>query len=218
MKRKRKNRIQPGAVIEPQELVTIDSDRIPIPARQGLVHLQFRRFASCPVCNLHLHSIVQRYSEIQAASIQEIVIFHSAQEAILPHASNLPFAIIADPDKTLYRAFGVESSPSALLDPRAWLPILHGIYRSLGAIARGEQPVPTLNPQGGRLSLPADFLIAADGRVLACKYGSHAYDQWSVNEILALATASTHSHGDLPATSGERLIHAMERNRNYGRP
>ena len=32
----------------------------------------------------------------------------------------------------------------------------------------------------------ADFLIEPGGRILACKYGSHAYDQWSVDEILEL--------------------------------
>ena len=44
-------------------------------------------------------------------------------------------------------------------------------------------------PRGGRLGLPGDFLIAPDGRVLACKYGEHADDQWSVDEVLRLAVA-----------------------------
>jgi hypothetical protein len=54
----------------------------------------------------------------------------------------------------------------------------------------GKQPIPPLNPKGGSLGLPADFLIATDGRVLACKYGSHAFDQWSVDEILATGVGS----------------------------
>ena len=44
-------------------------------------------------------------------------------------------------------------------------------------------------PKSGSLGLPADFLIASDGRVLACKYGTHAFDQWSVDEILSLSGA-----------------------------
>jgi len=35
--------------------------------------------------------------------------------------------------------------------------------------------------------LPADFLIGTDGRVLALKYGTDAYDQCSVDELLAIA-------------------------------
>jgi hypothetical protein len=37
------------------------------------------------------------------------------------------------------------------------------------------------------LGLPADFLIGTDGRVLALKDGTDAYDQWSVDELLANA-------------------------------
>ena len=42
-------------------------------------------------------------------------------------------------------------------------------------------------PAGGSTGLPGDFLIAPDGRVIASKYGEHAYDQWTVDEVLALA-------------------------------
>ena len=181
------NRIQPGASIEPQQLTTIRSERIRVPDHHWLIHLQFRRFAGCPVCDLHLHSIVRRHQEILAASVREVVVFHSRTQELLQHTGTLPFSVIADPEKKLYRAFGVDASLSALLDPRVWPAILLGIGRSLGAIVLRKEPVPTLHPRGGRLGLPADFLIATDGRVLACKYGTHAYDQWSVDGILDLA-------------------------------
>jgi len=40
---------------------------------------------------------------------------------------------------------------------------------------------------GGPLGLPGDFLIAPSGEIKAAKYGTHAYDQWSVDELIALA-------------------------------
>jgi len=178
--------IRAGTVVKQRELLTIHSERIQVPDRERKVHLQFRRFAGCPVCNLHLHSIVQRNDEIQEASIREVVVFHTSTEELQQHAGDFPFAVIADPEKRLYADFGVESGPRALLDPRAWAPILRGVIRSLRASFRGR-PMPSTNPHGGRLGLPADFLIAPDGRVLACKYGAHAYDQWSVDEMLALS-------------------------------
>ena len=46
--------------------------------------------------------------------------------------------------------------------------------------------LPARHPTGGRLGLPADFLIAGDGRVVARKYGEHVYDQWPVDELLRL--------------------------------
>jgi len=181
------SRIQAGAIVKSQTLLTIHSESILIPDQRRLIHLQFRRFAGCPVCDLHLHSIVQRHEEIVAASIREVVVFHSTVNDLRPHAADLPFAVIADPAKRLYAAFGVESGRRALLDPRAWLPALRGIARSLRLVLRGKQPLPAINPDGGSLGLPADFLIASDGRVLASKYGAHAFDQWSVDEILGLA-------------------------------
>jgi len=35
--------------------------------------------------------------------------------------------------------------------------------------------------------MPADFLISPSGRINAVKYGTDAYDQWSVDELLNLA-------------------------------
>ena len=87
----------------------------------------------------------------------------------------------------LYAEFGVASAVRSLLDPRVWLPIVRAIARGLPPVLRGRLPLPSTSPHGGRLGLPADFLIAADGRVLAAKYGAHAYDQWSVDELLDLA-------------------------------
>ena len=44
-----------------------------------------------------------------------------------------------------------------------------------------------LRVAGGPLGLPADFLITPSGQIKAVKYGTDAYDQWSVDELLALA-------------------------------
>ncbi len=198
------NRIHPGASIQPRQLVTIHSAAIEVPNRQRLLHLQFRRFAGCPVCDLHLRSVVRRHEEIVAAGIQEIVVFHSAEDVLKPHAGELPFDVIADPSKQLYAEFGVEAAPRALLDPRAWLPVLRGLFRSSLGILRGRQPVPEVRPHGGSLGLPADFLISGDGRVLACKYGAHAYDQWSVDDLLALAAGVQRAQARWPGLADTR--------------
>jgi hypothetical protein len=175
-----------GSVIAVRQLVTIAGEAINVPDAEQLVHLQLRRFAGCPICSLHLHSVVQRHDDILAAGIREVVVFHSTARELLDYEADLPFAVIADPDRRLYREFGVESSPRALLDPRAWVPTLRSIFRTICELVARRQAVPATHPHGGRLGLPADFLIASDGRVLAFKYGTHAYDQWSIDALLAL--------------------------------
>jgi len=184
------DRIAASTQLPARTLEALSGDAVEIPDLARLVHLQFRRFAGCPVCGLHLRSIVLRHGELVGAGIREVVVFHSTSAELRAHAAGLPFAVIADPDKQLYRAFGVASAPRALLDPRAWSAIARAVLRSAVAIVRGRERGPAANPHGGRLGLPADFLIDHDGRVVACKYGAHVYDQWSVDEILALAARS----------------------------
>jgi len=169
-------------MIATRELTDVHGKPVAIPQHDALIHLQFRRFAGCPVCNLHLRSFVQRHAELEAAGIREVVVFHSPAEEL--RAYDLPFTVIPDPTKQLYREFGVEASPRALLSPGVWLPILRAVLRSTWTILLRKEKGPSRTPTGGRLGLPADFLIAPDGRIVADKHGKHAYDQWSVDEVL----------------------------------
>ncbi|QIS07836.1 redoxin domain-containing protein [Nocardia brasiliensis] len=167
-------------------LTTVADRQVYLPDPNRLIHLQFRRFAGCPVCHLHLRSIVTRHDEIVAAGIREVVVFHSSATELRKYTEGMPFDLIADPGKQLYRDFGVESSPRALLDPRGWPGIARGLTHAAVATLRRRQPTPPTKPEGGSLGLPADLLIAPDGQVLAAKHGTHVDDQWSVDELLAL--------------------------------
>lgn len=177
-------RVQIGDVVGPLHLQTINDKTVDIPGNgRLLVHLQFRRFAGCPVCNLHLRSVAKRIGELKTAGIHEVAVFHSNAETMRPFQGDLPFDVVSDPEKKLYRRFGVESSPKSVLHPRAMLAMVKGMVAS--------HPSSGTTGEGGHLGLPADFLIGRDGGVVACKYGSHAADQWSVDELLALAGRTT---------------------------
>jgi len=176
-------RIQTGSVLTPRELVSVRGEAVRIPDPDRLVHLQFRRFAGCPVCDLHLHSFVRRHDEIAARGVREVIVFHSTDDDVRHYESHLPMTTVADPDKRLYQEFGVDDSPRALLDPHVWSAVVRGVLHSAAQIGAGR-PIPPIKPDGGSLGLPADFLIANDGTVLACKYGVHANDQWSLDELL----------------------------------
>jgi peroxiredoxin len=158
---------------------------IPDPAG-GFVHLQLRRFAGCPICNLHLHSIVARHDEIRSHGIREVVVFHSTAAELAKYENEMPFPLIADPERQLYRRLGVEHRPSSLLSTRALRAAIAGQTAALlkRSTMRALGPI---KPTGGVLGLPADFLIAPDGRLVALEYGQHAYDQWTVDELLGYA-------------------------------
>jgi hypothetical protein len=180
-------RLRPGGHFAYRELIAMSGETTAIPDPERTVHLQLRRFAGCPICSLHLRSLVRAADEIEAAGIREVIVFHSTEEELRRYAPEIPFALVADPRRCLYRDLGVEPSSRSLLDPRAWGAMLRGPLAALGAALRHRAPPPPLSPTGGRLGLPADFLIAPDGRLLAVKYGRHAYDQWPLEEVLRLA-------------------------------
>jgi peroxiredoxin len=174
-------KIDTGRVIGKRTLATAGGEEVEIPDAKRLVHLQFRRFAGCPFCSVHLRSFVRRHDEITAAGIREVVVFRSTATALQRHHGDVPFAVVADPEDRLYVEFGVGSGLRALLNPRALLMALPHVVRMLPKL-------PGIPAWGkGVLGLPADFLITPDGRVLACQYGAHADDQWSVDELFAFA-------------------------------
>jgi peroxiredoxin len=170
------------------DLTAASGQLVTIPDPAGnFVHLQMRRFAGCPICNLHLRSIVARHDEIRSHGIREVVVFHSTAAELAKHEAELPFPLIADPERELYRRLGVERRPSSLLSTRALRAAIAGETAALGNRSTKRGALGPIKPTGGRLGLPADFLIAPDGRVAALKYGQHAYDQWTVDELLDYA-------------------------------
>jgi hypothetical protein len=115
-------------LVRQRELTTIHGKAIRIPDLDRLTHLQFRRYAGCPACNVHLRSIARRHDEILSSGMQEIVVFHSKRETMLDFQGELPFAAIADPEKKLYAEFGVGRMIwLSAFDPRSW----RAVYRAL---------------------------------------------------------------------------------------
>ena len=171
-----------GGVIQPVELETINGDLIRIPDPKRRIHLQFRRYAGCPVCNLHLRSIAKRYDEIASSNVREVAVFHSKRENMVELQGQLPFDTIADPEKKLYAMFGAnrKMSPLAALNPRSWVAAVNALIRAptlRGARGNGE----------GTMGLPSDFLIDTNGKILAVNYGKRIDDHWSVDRLLSLA-------------------------------
>jgi peroxiredoxin len=169
-----------GDKVNARTLTTFTGTQMRLPASDRTVHLQFRRFAGCPICNLHLREVARRSVEIQDAGVVEMVVFHSSAGRLRQYQADLPFAVIADPERELYKEFGVEWSLRSLFHVDAARAAVRGMRQTtslIGGLAPGEN----------HLGKPADFLIDPDGTIKACKYGAHADDQWSVDEMLDLA-------------------------------
>jgi peroxiredoxin len=183
-----------GDLVRLADFVTMDGQTVAAPPSGTIVHIQFRRFAGCPVCNLHLRGFVQHRDELEAAGIHEVIVFHSTVDELRQYESDLPLSVVADPTRRLYARFGVETSSHAYgLRFLPTLPIVAG--NLVVQLIKRTRKVPPTTPEGGMFGLPADILVGSDSRVVAIKYGEHAYDQWSIDEVEAIARTVAHSHG-----------------------
>jgi peroxiredoxin len=169
-------KFKPGDVLPTTVMEAVSGEAISLPDPKRLVHLQFRRFVDCPICNTHIAEFRRRAREIETAGVKEVIVFHSSPQSIRSYQKDVPFLMVGDPKKAFYKDFGVETSFGFMS------------LKALGAAVRGMVHGHFgLRLAGGPLGLPADFLIAPSGRITAAKYGTDAYDQWSVDQLLTLA-------------------------------
>ncbi|PZR08633.1 MAG: hypothetical protein DI536_24325 [Archangium gephyra] len=174
------SRLIPGSRIAPFTVDTLSHGTVNVPGAE-YTHLQFRRFAGCPVCNLHVRSFAKAQPQLADAGVQTVAFFHSSAGSMLPFQGELPFAVVPDVERRWYTQFGVERSALAGLHPAAMWAAMRGAATVKSNPLRGE---------GGASGLPADFLLDAQGTIVALKYGAHADDAWSVDDVCALARRS----------------------------
>ena len=171
-------KVQVGQKIADFSVLTIGGQNISVPDDSlKATHLQFRRFAGCPICNFHLQTFFKSREAIQGAGIREVIFFHSSEGELRKYQKEFAFATVADPKKSFYAKFGVGRSIWAGLHPKA-------LWAGLKGMLMGKMG---LKMENGPMGLPADILIDRFGTVIAAKYGAHAYDQWGVDELLSLA-------------------------------
>jgi peroxiredoxin len=90
---------------------------------------------------------------------------------------SLTFPVICDPEKDLYRTFGLgRGTLSSMTSPRVLL-------KGLGSITRGHTPG---IPQGNVLQLPGVFLIDTRGNIRYAHYAKNPADYPPVDSLLAL--------------------------------
>lgn len=142
--------------------------------------LSFFRYASCAVCNLRLHGLIERFPSYRAAHLRVVAVFESTPERVRQAMATQrpPFAIVADPGGMLYDRYGVERSPEkverTMADP--------GTASFVRAAAALGFPL-ARDPESPFDRIPADFLIGSDGIVRAAHYGELVTDHLPFDEL-----------------------------------
>lgn len=147
--------------------------------RGRTVLLKFYRFATCPVCNLHMHRFIGEYKQLENLGLTTVVLFHSPEAKLEASQTDLaPFDLVADPEKKIFRAFGVETGWRGMFSPTVMREYMQALFA-------GYQPGLTTS-DGGITGNPADFLIDADGTIAYAHYGTHYADSLSAGQIATL--------------------------------
>ncbi len=145
------------------------------------VLLTFLRAASCPLCGVQVWQLVQNAPRWRQQGLETVAVIESDRAETQRYVERLqpPFPIIPDPQKRIFRQYGVTSS---LFGMARGLLLRLGIYyqawrkRVGGRISSGDLGL-----------LPADFLISPDLVVQRAYYGKDTGDHLPLREIDAFA-------------------------------
>jgi peroxiredoxin Q/BCP len=145
------------------------------------VILTFFRFSSCPLCNMRIRRIIQRWDEFSDDAVM-VAVFDAKlgelQKRMKKH--NAPFVVVADETYEQFRKNGVKKS---------FFKFLWGAMRSpltlLQATLRGYVP---LTMSIAKLStIPVDVLIDEAGNVVEAHYCKDTADHLSLEKMIAFS-------------------------------
>lgn len=139
--------------------------------------LSFYRYSECIYCNLRIHQLIKRYDDYNGKGLEKIAFFQSSKNQIEKYTGKLnpPFHIISDTHRKIYRAYGVEEYSLS-----GYIKGFFQIPKAIKAISLGFIPK---SGEGSKTLIPADFLIAEDGKISKAYYGSDISDHIPFGEI-----------------------------------
>ena len=148
------------------------------------VILTFFRFSTCPLCNMRIRRIVQRWNEFSKDAVM-VAVFDAKvgdlQKRMKKH--DAPFVVVADETFEQFNKNGVKKS---------FFKFMWGAMRSpltlLQATLRGYVPL-TLSIS--KLStIPVDILIDEDGKVVEAHYCKDTADHLSLDRMIAFSNGA----------------------------
>lgn len=166
-------------------LPTIDGNTFNLEDMKGKkVILTFYRFSSCPLCNMRLRRIIQRWDEFSKDAVM-VAVFDAKlgelQKRMKKH--NAPFIVVADETYEEFTKNGVKKS---------FFKFLWGAMRSpltlLQATLRGYVP---LTMSISKLStIPVDVLIDEEGKIVEAHYCKDTADHLPLERMIAFSNGA----------------------------
>lgn len=146
-------------------------------AREKPLLIAFFRYASCPLCNLRVHELIENY-DVLKEKLDIVLIFQSPADKIKQYVGkqDIPYRVIPNPKKELYHLYGVESSWLGFA--KAWSIKIKKVFEAV--LQRHYLPG---SVEGEIHRIPADFLVDVDNTILKAFYGKDIGDHLPLTEI-----------------------------------
>jgi thioredoxin-dependent peroxiredoxin len=150
------------------------------------VFIGFFRHAGCPFCNLRVHTLTKVHEEFKAKGLEMIFFFQSKEAVLLRssfHKEVSPIPLIADPEKNMYSAYGLEESgyKSAISHLTSF------VQTAFKASAAGV-PMHMMKDGESISTMPAEFLLDKGLIIKEVHYAERLNDRLSMDKIRAFAT------------------------------
>jgi thioredoxin-dependent peroxiredoxin len=145
--------------------------------------LSFYRNVSCPFCNRRVHQIMGNNVKLTNTGVQLVFLFESSNEKLKSsvfHQGISPWPLIGDPDKKVYRSYGVENSTLKMMKTM--------IVSSVGQAKKDTKELNLPEDKDASMNLiPADFFIDENFKIVKAHYGRHLDDHVNIEELKAYA-------------------------------
>lgn len=152
------------------------------------VLLSFFRYASCPLCNLRVKQLNEIFPILKSKGLKILAFFESPKESTLKYVGkqDLPFTVIADPDRLIYKLYSVEKSILGY--------ILGGLsFKMFKALRLGYK---IRDIEGQRTLLPADFLID-NFTIKRAYYSKRISDHLPIEELISLISNNSQKRSNI---------------------
>jgi len=142
--------------------------------------IAFFRYASCPLCNLRVHELIENYENLKD-KVEIVLIFQSPKAKIEQYVGrqNIPYRLLPNPTKTLYHLYGVENSWLGFA--KAWTIEIKKVF-----IALFKKHYLPGTVEGEIHRIPADFIVDTDNKILKAFYGKDIGDHLPLSELYAI--------------------------------
>lgn len=179
------SQLTPGASAPNIVLPAIDGSLFDLSKVKGKrVILTFFRFSSCPLCNMRIRRIVQRWDDF-SKDVVMVGVFDAGVDELAKRMKkhSAPFTIVADETYEHFRNNGVRKSflKFAVGAAKSPLTLLHATLRGYVPLTLSVSKLSTI---------PADILIDESGTVVRAHYCRDTADHLSIDDLVAF------SHGN----------------------